>query len=71
MKDNPILGNNTFGQLAAYRPEQCYVMHRKLELLTVELCTLNRSSSKSPLFPAFNKFYKALQGLHEGKDGLG
>ena len=71
MKDNPILGNNTFGQLAAYGPERCYVMHRKLELLTVELCNLNSSGSESTSFPAFNKFYKALQGLHEGEDESG
>jgi len=70
VKDNPILGNNTFGQLAAYGPERCYVMRRELELLTVELRTLNSSGSESTLFP-FNKFYKALQGLHEGEDGLG
>ena len=30
MKNDPVLGINTFGQMARFGPERCYVMHQKL-----------------------------------------
>mmetsp|Transcript_30204 Transcript_30204/g.63996 ORF Transcript_30204/g.63996 Transcript_30204/m.63996 type:complete len:87 (-) Transcript_30204:341-601(-) len=57
MKNDPMLGRNTFGQMARFGPERCYVMHQKLSELE------NGGWREKP---EFDKFKNAMSGVGGG-----
>ncbi|KAL7530309.1 hypothetical protein ACHAXR_007396 [Thalassiosira sp. AJA248-18] len=61
MRDDPLMGKNTFGQLSRFGPERCYVMHKKLT-------ELEGDGWKSK--PEFKKFIAVLDGIGEGECGI-
>ena len=60
MKNDPVLGINTFGQMARFGPERCYVMHQKLS----ELENGGWEEKKE-----FDRFKHAMSGIGEGVNG--
>jgi len=72
MQNDPVLGKNTFGQLARFGPERCYVMHKKLSDLesyfdSNDLSDLGADGWKK--FEEFQPFLKSLRGI--GTDDCG
>ena len=70
MKNNPILGEDTFGQLACYGPERIYLAERRLEMITNHLSRLSKKGRTDSNFPGFDRFKRALKGMHSGENGL-
>ena len=71
MKNNPLLGEDTFGQLACYGPERIYLAERRLEMITNHLSRLSKKGKTDRNFPGFDRFKMALKGMHTGENGLG
>ena len=61
MRDDPLMGKNTFGQLSHFGPERCYVMHKKLT-------ELEGDGWKSK--PEFKKFRAVLYVICTGECGI-
>ena len=60
MQNDPFLGKNTFGQLARFGSERCYVMHKKLSKLEGDGWKKKKE---------FSEFRKVFEGIGGGDGG--